>query len=99
MSRNVQVSHLLSFLCSFQYNFSEGRPLGTICSDNALGILPYRASSIFIEYRNPLKLDGERFEIEYMFVEENFTLSTSSVKGNDGNASCFDTTEQMKSII
>ncbi|XP_060591461.1 cubilin-like [Ruditapes philippinarum] len=69
----------------YEGHSTQGRPLGTICSDNDLGILPYRASSMFIEYRNLLNLDGERFKIEYMFVEENFTLSTttSSVKGND----------------
>jgi hypothetical protein len=94
MSKNFQVSHFLSFICCFRYDFSEGRPLGTICSDNDLGILPYRASSMFIEYRNLLNLYGERFKIEYMFVEDNLISSTttSSVKGKDGNAYSFDTT-------
>jgi hypothetical protein len=81
----------------FSILFSEGRPLGTICSDSDLGILPYRASSMFIEYRNPLKLKGERFKIEYMFVEDNFVSSTTtfSVRGNDGNAYCFNKTQQQ----
>jgi hypothetical protein len=47
---------------------------------------------MFIEYRNPLKQEGERFTIDYMFVEDNFTpapepsTTPSPVGGNNGNA-------------
>ncbi|XP_060602970.1 cubilin-like, partial [Ruditapes philippinarum] len=72
----------------YEGNSTQGRPLGTICSDNDLGILPYRASSMFIEYRNPLELDGGRFEIEYMFVEDNLISSTSHSSVRENDAPC-----------
>ncbi|XP_060591459.1 uncharacterized protein LOC132746360 isoform X1 [Ruditapes philippinarum] len=68
---------------------TQGTALGTICSDTVPGILPYHASSMFIEYRNPLKQEGERFTIDYIFVEDNFTpapvpsTTPSPVGGNN----------------
>lgn len=64
--------------------------MGKLCSDTVNGIQPFHENSVFIEYRNPSGQDGERFLIEYSFVDDTFStpLSPSTtlfpVGGNNG---------------
>ncbi|XP_060600702.1 bone morphogenetic protein 1-like [Ruditapes philippinarum] len=70
---------------------STRKPLGTVCGDSVLGILPYHASSMFIEYRNLLQQEGARFAIDYMFVEDNFTpapVPSTTPSPAGGNNDC-----------
>ncbi|XP_053378376.1 uncharacterized protein LOC128548056 [Mercenaria mercenaria] len=68
---------------------TQGEPLGKICSDTVPGIQPYHVNMLFIEYRNLLQQEGERFSIEYSFVEDVFTpapvppTTPSPVGGNN----------------
>ena len=54
-----------------------------------------------IEYRNTLQQEGERFMIEYMFVEDNFTpapvpsTTPSPVGGNNGNTNVKNTKDKI----
>ncbi|XP_045167324.2 mannan-binding lectin serine protease 1-like [Mercenaria mercenaria] len=68
---------------------TQGEPLGKICSGTKHGIQPYHVNMLFIEYRNLLQQEGERFTIEYSFVEDVFTpapvppTTPSPVGGNN----------------
>lgn len=52
---------------------SHGKPLVTICKDASIGFIGVRESNFFIAYKTDNEHDGGRFQMQYRFVENNFT--------------------------
>jgi len=87
--RRLSIHRSLSLSQSSLFDYlSDGEKAGTICSDAVANSGLYRAQSFFIAYNNPTANEGDRFQISYTVVVDNYTpapvpVTTPSPVGGD----------------